>query len=79
MKENKLLGVPTLFIVGDQDGFIDIDSVGIDEKSKVLKKMHVMEGVGHWPHHERPDEFYKVIKQFTQDAGGKKTWDKGNH
>lgn len=63
MKESeKLLKTPTMFIYGDKNGFIDKDSVGIDEKSKVLKKMVVMEGVGHWPHHEQPDEFFKLLR-----------------
>jgi pimeloyl-ACP methyl ester carboxylesterase len=62
--------VPTLIIVGDKDIVAPVDSaeqIRQNVKGSVLK---TMQGVGHLPNRERPQEFNTIVEEFLQSTKG---------
>ena len=56
----KLAEIPTLLIWGDRDPVIEIAS-GYQLQQALRAEMIVMQGVGHLPYEENPEEFNRIM------------------
>lgn len=57
--------LPTLFIRGSLSHYIKDEDIPIIAKQFPNSEVVTMDGVGHWIHAERPDEFYDIIMKFA--------------
>jgi pimeloyl-ACP methyl ester carboxylesterase len=60
------IAVPTLVIVGSEDTFTPISDAELMYREIAGSQLTIMEGVGHMPNMERPDEFNAVLMQFLR-------------
>ncbi|GHO88510.1 alpha/beta fold hydrolase [Dictyobacter formicarum] len=58
------IAVPTLIIVGSEDEFTPIQDAELMNRGIAGSQIAIIEGVGHMPNMERPDEFNAVLRQF---------------
>ena len=59
--------IPTLFIRGDLSNYIletDYTEIKNQFTSSIIQ---TIKGVGHWVHAEAPDQFYEMVKDFTDE------------
>lgn len=56
--------VPTMVIWGDRDRIIPIDHAFVVRDARPGCRLEVLEGVGHFPHVERPNEVVDLIDDF---------------
>jgi pimeloyl-ACP methyl ester carboxylesterase len=60
------LSVPTLFVHGTEDTLVPVEA-SIRAATLVPEaKLEIMDGVGHWPPRERPEEFVAVVRDFLE-------------
>jgi len=62
--------IPTLIIVGDLDIVTPIDSAEFMNKNIPGSILHIMQGVGHLPNRENPEEFNNLVKDFLDKTEG---------
>lgn len=55
--------VPALIVWGDRDPVVEVQS-GYKLQQELGARMVVMEGVGHLPYEENPDEFNQIVRNF---------------
>ena len=66
------LKIPAMMVYGDDDFLV---SRGMDEEIKSLLldvDAHYIEGCGHLPMLEAPDEFYRILRDFLEENGHRK-------
>jgi pimeloyl-ACP methyl ester carboxylesterase len=56
--------VPIMAIWGDQDRIIPVDHAYAAHDARPESRLEVLEGVGHFPHVERPREVVDLIEDF---------------
>jgi pimeloyl-ACP methyl ester carboxylesterase len=56
--------LPTMTIWGDQDRIIPVDHAYAAQALRPTNRLEVLEGVGHFPHVERPNEVVDLIDDF---------------
>jgi pimeloyl-ACP methyl ester carboxylesterase len=56
--------LPTMTIWGDQDRIIPVDHAYAAQAARPDSRLEVLEGVGHFPHVERPSEVVDLIDDF---------------
>jgi pimeloyl-ACP methyl ester carboxylesterase len=56
--------LPTMAIWGDQDQIIPVDHAYAAQAARPGSRLEVLEGVGHFPHVERPTEVVDLIDDF---------------
>ena len=60
----KIAGTPTLLIWGSKDRVVDLQSAEIITQRLPGSHLAVMEGAGHLPYEEQPEEFSRVVREF---------------
>ncbi len=55
---------PTLVVWGADDRIIPMECAHMYQESIRGAKMKVIEGCGHWPHYEKPDELAETVLRF---------------
>jgi pimeloyl-ACP methyl ester carboxylesterase len=61
--------LPTMAIWGDQDRIIPVDHAYAAQAARPESRLEVLEGVGHFPHVERPSEVVDLIEDFISTTG----------
>ncbi|HEX2212502.1 MAG TPA: alpha/beta fold hydrolase [Mycobacterium sp.] len=61
--------IPIMAIWGDQDRIIPVDHAYVAQQSRPDSRLEVFEGVGHFPHVERPDEVAELLDDFISTTG----------
>ena len=56
--------LPIMIIWGDQDGIIPVDHGYAVAEARPGSRLEVLEGVGHFPHVERPSDVIDLIDDF---------------
>jgi pimeloyl-ACP methyl ester carboxylesterase len=56
--------VPALIVVGDLDIVTPVDSAQTINKAISGSVLKIMNGVGHLPNREKPEEFNDLLKSF---------------
>jgi pimeloyl-ACP methyl ester carboxylesterase len=56
--------VPTLIVWGDRDAIIPVHHAYATRDLVAGSRLEIFEGVGHYPHCERPDQFVAVFSDF---------------
>lgn len=56
--------VPTLILVGSEDAFTPIQDAEVMHREIAGSRLVILEGVGHMPNMERPDQFNTALRQF---------------
>ncbi len=56
--------LPTMVIWGDQDRIIPVEHGYAAQAVRQGSRLEVLEGVGHFPHVERPDEVVELLEDF---------------
>jgi 3-oxoadipate enol-lactonase len=56
--------VPTLIVVGSEDAFTPISDAELMHREIAGSRLAIIEGTGHMPNMERPDEFNALLRQF---------------
>ena len=62
------LQVPLLVVVGDADPMISPEAARALAASAPVGSFHLVEGAGHIPSRERPDEFNRVLGEWLETA-----------
>jgi len=57
--------IPTLVIWGSEDTTIPVENIEYFKQMPDVKT-HIMEGFGHTPYVESPNQFYNIIKKFIE-------------
>jgi 3-oxoadipate enol-lactonase len=60
------LQVPLLVVVGDSDPMITVDAARALAASAPVGSFHLVEGAGHIPSRERPDDFNSVLGEWVE-------------
>lgn len=60
--------VPTMIVWGDQDGIIPVRHGYAAHELIPSSRLEVIEGVGHFPHVERPDTFANLLVDFLEST-----------
>jgi pimeloyl-ACP methyl ester carboxylesterase len=60
--------LPTMTIWGDQDRIIPVDHAYAAQAARPESRLEVLEGVGHFPHVERPSEVVDLIDDFINNT-----------
>jgi pimeloyl-ACP methyl ester carboxylesterase len=63
---NMAAEMPTMAIWGDQDRIIPVDHAYAAQAARPESRLEVLEGVGHFPHVERPSEVADLIEDFIK-------------
>ena len=58
--------MPTLIVWGDHDRIIPLDHAYLAHEALPNSRLEVIEGVGHYPHVERPALFVEILKDFLR-------------
>ncbi|HEY4389154.1 MAG TPA: alpha/beta hydrolase [Ktedonobacteraceae bacterium] len=58
------IAVPTLIVVGSEDTFTPISDAELMQREIVGSQLAIIDGVGHMPNMEHPDEFNAILEQF---------------
>jgi pimeloyl-ACP methyl ester carboxylesterase len=61
--------LPTMVIWGDQDGIIPVEHGYAVHEARPGSRLEVLEGVGHFPHVERPTVVADLIDDFINTTG----------
>jgi pimeloyl-ACP methyl ester carboxylesterase len=61
--------LPTMAIWGDHDRIIPVDHAYAVHEARAGSRLEVLEGVGHFPHVERPSEVVGLIEDFIRTTG----------
>jgi pimeloyl-ACP methyl ester carboxylesterase len=61
---------PTLLIWGTRDGAVDIRSAEVLQQKLPACNLAVIEGAGHLPFEERPEEFNRIVLAFLERVRG---------
>jgi pimeloyl-ACP methyl ester carboxylesterase len=61
--------LPTMVIWGDHDSIIPVEHGYALHEARPGSRLEVLEGVGHFPHVERPSEVVDLIKDFINSTG----------
>ena len=64
----KIAGIPTLLVWGSKDRLVDMRSADIMSKRLPSARIAVMEGAGHLPYEENPEEFSRIVREFLRDV-----------
>jgi pimeloyl-ACP methyl ester carboxylesterase len=56
--------LPTMAIWGDRDRIIPVEHAYATQAARPESRLEVLEGVGHFPHVERPSEVVDLIEDF---------------
>jgi pimeloyl-ACP methyl ester carboxylesterase len=57
-------GLPTLIVWGAHDGVIPVAHARLAHSAMPGSRLEVFEHAGHFPHHDMPDEFVAVLRDF---------------
>lgn len=60
--------LPTLIVWGDRDEIIPVSHAVAAHEAIPGSRLEIMEGVGHFPHVERPHEFVQVLTDFMEST-----------
>lgn len=60
--------MPTLIVWGDHDKIIPLPHAYIAHEAIPNSRLQVMEGVGHFPHVEEPDQFVSILVDFLRST-----------
>ncbi|ULE32260.1 alpha/beta fold hydrolase [Mycobacterium sp. IDR2000157661] len=60
---------PIMAIWGDQDRIIPVDHAYVAQQFRPDSRLEVLEGVGHFPHVERPTEVAELLDDFISTSG----------
>lgn len=66
LPEDAVIKVPTLFIKGENSGYIREKDFELIDKQFSDYKIEIINGAGHWLHAEKPIEFVKAVKSFLE-------------
>jgi pimeloyl-ACP methyl ester carboxylesterase len=61
--------VPTLIMWGDRDAIIPVHHAYATRDLLPGSRLEIFEGVGHFPHCERPERFVEVVSEFMDATG----------
>ena len=61
--------LPIMAIWGDQDHIIPVDHAYVAQEARPDSRLEVLEGVGHFPHVERPSEVVDLLDDFISTTG----------
>lgn len=64
------LDVPTLLVWGALDGLFPVEMTKQWTAALPSARLHVVEGAGHLPLVDRPEEFVEIVRDFLPDAAG---------
>jgi len=56
--------IPTMIVWGDQDGIIPVEHAYAAHELIPTSRLEILEGLGHFPHVERPDEVAALFADF---------------
>jgi pimeloyl-ACP methyl ester carboxylesterase len=56
--------VPTLVVWGAEDRIIPVECGRLYADAIPGARLEVIDGCGHWPHYEKPDELAGVVSRF---------------
>jgi pimeloyl-ACP methyl ester carboxylesterase len=73
------LQVPTLVVWGALDGLFPVDMAHQWTRVVPSARLHVVEGAGHLPPADRPEEFVRIVCDFLSDAAGPADAPKESH
>ncbi len=57
-------GVPTMIVWGDEDRIIPVEHAYNAHEAIPHSRLEILEGVGHFPHAEEPEQFLEVLLDF---------------
>ncbi len=60
--------LPTLIVWGDRDDIIPVDHAHAAHKAIPGSRLVILEGVGHFPHVETPQQFLSVLTDFLEST-----------
>ena len=60
--------IPTLIVWGDHDRIIPLSHAYIAHEAIPNSRLEVLEGVGHFPHVEEPDQFVRILVNFLRTS-----------
>ena len=61
--------MPIMAIWGDQDHIIPVDHAYVAREARPDSRLEVLEGVGHFPHVERPGDVAELLDDFISTTG----------
>jgi pimeloyl-ACP methyl ester carboxylesterase len=64
----KIAHIPTLLIWGDQDRTVDPASAEPLRRNFQSARLAIIEGIGHLPYEECPEEFARIVSDFLQSS-----------
>lgn len=64
LPEEAVVPVPTLFIKGENSGYIREKDLDLIKRQFPDSRLHSIQGAGHWLHAEKPAEFVNAVKRF---------------
>ncbi len=56
---------PALFVRGGDSDYVPYEDFDLIYRHFPDADIQTIEGTGHWLHAEKPDEFYRIVRQFT--------------
>ena len=56
--------VPTLVVWGDRDDIIPVSHAYVAHEAIPGSRLEILEGIGHFPHVEAPEQFLEVVRDF---------------
>lgn len=63
----KIEGIPTLLVWGSKDRVVDARSAQLMAAQLPGSRIVVIEGAGHLPYEERPEEFSRIVREFLRN------------
>jgi pimeloyl-ACP methyl ester carboxylesterase len=60
----RIAGIPSLLIWGSKDRVVDLRSAESIAKRLLGARLAVIEGAGHLPYEENPEEFSRIVREF---------------
>jgi pimeloyl-ACP methyl ester carboxylesterase len=60
----KIAGIPTLLVWGSKDRVVDLRSAEIMAQRLPVARVAVVDGAGHLPYEENPEEFSRIVCEF---------------
>jgi pimeloyl-ACP methyl ester carboxylesterase len=61
-------GTPTLIVWGDRDSVVPVRHAHEAHEAMPGSILHVLEGVGHFPQHDQPERFTRVVLDFIDST-----------
>ena len=62
----KLASIPVLLIWGSKDRVVDLNSAALMKQHLPHAEIAIIEGAGHLPYEECPEEFCRIVEDFLQ-------------